>query len=190
MKFSSTLRQCVIAVGITSIGLFAATSAYAQAYPTKPIKFVVPFGAGTATDNVGRILAQAMGDALGQTITIENRAGANGIPGAEIVKNASGDPYTLLVTTSTTQAANVSLYKKLPYDPVKDFTPIGKIGETGFILMVKPEFPAKDMKEFLAHAKTNKLSYGHGSSGSLVSGALVAQLGGFEALSVPYKLFL
>jgi tripartite-type tricarboxylate transporter receptor subunit TctC len=92
-----------------------------------------------------------------------------------------------LVTTSTTQAANVSLYKKLPYDPVKDFTPIGMIGNTGFVLMVKPEFPAKDMKEFVAYAKANKLAYGHGSSGSLVSGALVAQLGGFEALGVPYK---
>jgi tripartite-type tricarboxylate transporter receptor subunit TctC len=95
-------------------------------------------------------------------LPIENKAGANGIPGAEVGQNASSDPYTLLVTTSTTQAANVSLYKKLPYDPVKDFTPIGKIGETGFILMVKPEFPAKDMKEFVAHAKTNKLAYGHG----------------------------
>ncbi len=187
MKYGSKFRQCVVAMSVAGLGLLGAASAMAQAYPTKPIKFVVPFGAGTATDNVGRILAQAMGDALGQTITIENKAGANGIPGAEVVKNASSDPYTLLVTTSTTQAANVSLYKKLPYDPVKDFTPIGKIGETGFILMVKPEFPAKDMKEFVAHAKTNKLAYGWGSSGSLVSGALVAQLGGFEALSVPYK---
>ena len=117
MKFSSTLRQCVIAVCTTSIGLFAATAAYAQAYPTKPIKFVVPFGAGTATDSVGRILAQAMGDALGQTITIENKAGANGIPGADLVKTAVGDPYTLLVTTSTTQAANVSLYKNSSAEP-------------------------------------------------------------------------
>jgi tripartite-type tricarboxylate transporter receptor subunit TctC len=136
---------------------------------------------------VGRILAQAMSESLGQPITVENKAGANGIPGADFVKTAQGDPYTLLVTTSTTQAANVSLYKKIPYDPVKDFTPIGKIGGTGFILMVKPDFPAKDMKEFVAYAKTNKLAYGHGSSGSLVSGALVANLGGFEALGVPYK---
>jgi tripartite-type tricarboxylate transporter receptor subunit TctC len=162
-------------------------NAVAQTYPTKPIKFIVPFTAGTATDNVGRILALAMGEALGQSIAVENKAGASGILGAEFVKAAAGDPYTLLVTTSTTQAANVSLFKKLSYDPVKDFTPIGMIGNTGFILMVKPEFPAKDMKEFVAYAKANKLAYGHGSSGSLVSGALVAQLGGFEALSVPYK---
>lgn len=172
--------QALLAVAFSSAVL-------AQTYPTKPIKFVVPFPAGSATDSVGRIVAQAMSESLGQPITIENKAGANGIPGADFVKSAHGDPYTLLVTTSTTQAANVSLYKKIPYDPVKDFTPIGKIGGTGFILMVKPDFPAKDMKEFVTYAKTHKLAYGHGSSGSLVSGALVSNLGGFDALGVPYK---
>ena len=127
-------------------------NAAAQTYPNKPLKFVVPFPAGSATDSVGRIVAQGMSEALGQPIAVDNKAGANGIPGADFVKSATADPYTLLVTTSTTQAANVSLYKKLPYDPVKDFTPIGMIGNTGFILMVKPEFPAKDMKEFVAYA--------------------------------------
>ena len=191
MKFSKRhLLQCLAA---GSLGLLASlsvsTSALAQSYPTKPIKFVVPFTAGSATDVVGRILAQAMGDALGQPINIENKGGANGILGAEMVKAAPADGYTFLVTTSTTQAANVSLYKKLPYDPVKDFTPIGKIGETGFILMVKPDFPAKDMKEFIAYAKANpgKLAYGHGSSGSLVSAALLTQMTGVQAVNVPYK---
>ena len=163
--------------------------AMAQAYPNKAIKFVVPFPAGSATDAVGRIVAQAMGDALGQAATVENKAGANGILGAEAVKAATGDGYTFLVTTSTTQAANVSLYKKLPYDPVKDFTPIGKIGETGFILMVRSEFPAKDMKEFIAYGKANpgKMAYGHGSSGSLVSAALLGQMAALDTVSVPYK---
>ncbi len=171
--------------------LFATWSghAVAQTYPSKPIKFVVPFSAGSATDAVGRIVAQALGEALGQPSTVENKAGANGILGAEAVKGAPGDGYTFLVTTSTTQAANVSLYKKLPYDPVKDFTPIGKIGETGFILMVQPDFPAKDLKEFIAYGKAHpgKLAYGHGSSGSLVSAALLGQMAGLEFLSVPYK---
>jgi tripartite-type tricarboxylate transporter receptor subunit TctC len=150
---------------------------------------VVPFSAGSATDAVGRIVAQAMGEAMGQPTSVENKAGANGILGAEAVKAAPGDGYTFLVTTSTTQAANVSLYKKLSYDPVKDFTPIGKIGETGFILMVQNDFPAKDMKEFIAHGKANpgKLAYGHGSSGSLVSAALLGQMAGLDFLSVPYK---
>ena len=163
--------------------------ALAQAYPSKPIKFIVPFPAGSATDIVGRIVGQAMGDALGQPVNVENKAGANGILGAESVKAAPGDGYTFLVTTSTTQAANVSLYKKLPYDPVKDFTPIGKVGETGFILMVRSEFPAKDMKEFIAYGKANpgKLAYGHGSSGSLVSAAMMSQMAGLETVGVPYK---
>ena len=186
IKFRYNLSLLATASIVGWLALSAPNVA-AQTFPTKPLKFVVPFPAGSATDTVGRVVAQAMSEALGQPIAVENKAGANGIPGAESVKTAVGDPYTLLVTTSTTQAANVSLYKKLPYDPVKDFTPIGMIGNTGFVLMVKPEFPAKDMKEFITYAKTNQLAYGHGSSGSLVSGALVAQLGGFEALSVPYK---
>ncbi|MEN9670547.1 MAG: hypothetical protein RL018_824, partial [Pseudomonadota bacterium] len=174
MKTTFKLLATSCFAGLMALG---GVNTHAQTFPSKPLKFVVPFPAGSATDTVGRVVAQAMSDALGQPIAVDNKAGANGIPGADSVKAAVGDPYTLLVTTSTTQAANVSLYKKLPYDPVKDFTPIGMIGNTGFILMVKPEFPAKDMKEFVAYAKANKLAYGHGSSGSLVSGALVAQLG-------------
>jgi len=189
--FSTRRRQTARLAAAAALTLLAGWSgqALAQAYPSKPLKFVVPFSAGSATDAVGRIVAQAMGEALGQSITVENKAGANGILGAEAVKASPGDGYTFLVTTSTTQAANVSLYKKLSYDPVKDFTPIGKIGETGFILMVQTDFPAKDMKEFIAYGKANpgKLAYGHGSSGSLVSAALLGQMAGLEFLSVPYK---
>ena len=184
-------RRAARFAAAATLSLLAAWSgqAVAQAYPAKPLKFVIPFSAGSATDAVGRIIAQAMGEALGQTATVENKAGANGILGAEAVKGAPGDGYTFLVTTSTTQAANVSLYKKLSYDPVTDFTPIGKIGETGFILMVQADFPAKDMKEFIAYGKANpgKLAYGHGSSGSLVSAALLGQMAGLDFLSVPYK---
>ena len=132
----SSLRRTLCAgIAIAALSAIGLPAAHAQSYPSKPIKFVVPFSAGSATDNLGRILAQAMSEAMGQTITVENKAGANGILGAEVVKAAPADGYTFLVTTSTTQAANVHLYRKLPYDPVKDFTPIGKIGETGFILM-------------------------------------------------------
>lgn len=186
--FKRTAARIAAAATLTALTGFSG-QALAQGYPNKPLKFVVPFSAGSATDAVGRIVAQAMGEALGQATTVENKAGANGILGAEAVKAAPGDGYTFLVTTSTTQAANVSLYKKLSYDPVKDFTPIGKIGETGFILMVQNDFPAKDMKEFIAYGKANpgKLAYGHGSSGSLVSAALLGQMAGLEFLSVPYK---
>lgn len=189
--FSTRRRQTARLAAAAALTLLAgwSGSALAQAYPSKPLKFIVPFSAGSATDAVGRIVAQAMGEALGQPSSVENKAGANGILGAEAVKGAPGDGYTFLVTTSTTQAANVSLYKKLSYDPVKDFTPIGKIGETGFILMVQADFPAKDLKEFIAYGKAHpgKLAYGHGSSGSLVSAALLGQMAGLEFLSVPYK---
>ena len=186
---SAFRRTICSGFAVAALSCLASTAALAQSYPNKPIKFVVPFSAGSATDNVGRILAQAMGDAMGQTITVENKAGANGILGAEMVKAAPADGYTFLVTTSTTQAANVHLYRKLPYDPVKDFTPIGKIGETGFILMVTTDFPAKDMKEFVSYAKANpgKLAFGHGSSGSLVSAAMLTELAGLQTVNVPYK---
>ncbi len=190
LELSSQLRRSFFtSFAAAALGCFMATAGHAQSYPSKPIKFIVPFSAGSATDNVGRILAQAMGEAMGQTITVENKAGANGILGAEVVKAAPADGYTFLVTTSTTQAANVHLYRKLPYDPVKDFTPIGKIGETGFILMVNTDFPAKDMKEFVAYAKANpgKLAFGHGSSGSLVSAAMLTELAGLQTVNVPYK---
>lgn len=184
-----TRRKTLVITALGVLTTVMSSWAQAQNYPNKPIKFVVPFTAGSATDAVGRIVAQAMGDAWGQAITIENKAGANGILGAEAVKAAPADGYTFLVTTSTTQAANVSLYKKLPYDPVKDFTPIGKIGETGFILMVQNEFPAKDLKEFIAYGKAHpgKLAFGHGSSGSLVSAAMISQMAGLQTINVPYK---
>ncbi len=187
---TSALKRTLCA-GLTAValGCLVAPSVLAQSYPNKAIKFVVPFSAGSATDNLGRIVAQAMSEAWGQPITIDNKAGANGILGAEAVKTAPADGYTFLVTTSTTQAANLHLYRKLPYDPVKDFTPIGKIGEVGFILMVNHDFPAKDMKEFVSYAKANpgKLAFGHGSSGSLVSAAMLNELAGLQTINVPYK---
>ena len=192
MMLHRTFAGAVFAVfiaALTCICGLASTAAWAQAFPNKPFRFVVPFPAGSATDNAARIVAQALSEELKQPIAVDNKPGANGILGAEAVKQAAGDPYTILVTTNTTQAANLSLYKKLSYDPVKDFTPIAKLGITGFMLMVKPEFPANNLKEFIAYAKANpgKLSYGHGSAGSLVSGALLTQMAGIQAQSIAYK---
>ncbi len=182
---SSTLLVSLM-VGLTG-NVLAQSSAVG--FPNKSLKFVVPFPAGSATDTAARVMAQAMSAELGQTIAVENKPGANGILGAEQVKVSANDGYTLLVTTNTTQAANVSLYKKLSYDPVKDFTPIAKIGVTGFILMVQPNFPANNIREFIAYAKANpgKLAYGQGSSGSHVSGALFAAMSGIEVTQVAYK---
>jgi tripartite-type tricarboxylate transporter receptor subunit TctC len=185
-----TARRTVLSAAAATLLAAAAPAFAADApFPVKPLKFVVPFSAGSATDNLARILAQAMGEQLGQSISVENKPGANGILGAETVKSSPADGYTMLVTTNTTQAANVSLYKKLSYDPVKDFTPIGKIGVTGFILMVRPDLPVSNLREFIAYGKANpgKLSYGHGSAGSLVSGALLVKMAGLSAQGVSYK---
>jgi tripartite-type tricarboxylate transporter receptor subunit TctC len=126
---------------------------------------------------------------LGQPMVVENKAGAQGAIAAAEVAKAAPDGYTLMVTTNTPQAANVSLFKKLQYDPVKDFAPITRFGTTAFMLMVKPDFPAKSLKEFLAHVgkQPGKLSAGYGSSGSQVSLAMLKQLGKLDVVEVPYK---
>jgi tripartite-type tricarboxylate transporter receptor subunit TctC len=178
-------------LALASIVSAAALSqpALAQAFPTKPLRLIVPFPAGSASDSAARILAKAMSEQLKQPIVVENKPGANGIIGVEQVKLAAGDPYTLLVTASTTHAANLSLYKKLPYDPIKDFTPLAKIGVVAFVLMVRPDFPANTMQEFLAHARarSGKLNFAHGTAGMLASASLLAKMGGFSAVPIAYK---
>ena len=169
--------------------LLAAPLVFAQAYPNKTLKFVVPFPAGSATDVVGRVLAEAMGKEFGQTIVVDNKAGAQGTIGANEVKGAAADGYTLLVTTSTTQAAVTSLLKKVPYDPVKDFTPIGKVATTPFVLVVTEKMPVNNLKDFIAYVKANpgKVRFGQGSSGSWVSGSLFASMINGDMQMIPYK---
>src|ERR671918_896104 len=167
----------------------AAPAAYSQTYPSRPVKLVVPFPAGSATDQVARLTGAQLQEAFGQPFVVENKAGAQGSIAAAEVAKAAPDGYTLMVTTNTPQAANVSLFKKLQYDPVKDFAPITRFGTTSFMLMVKPDFPAKNLKEFLAHVRKQpgKLSSGYGSSGSQVSLAMLKQLGKLDVVEVPYK---
>src|SRR2546427_4205850 len=151
----------------------------AQTYPSKPVKLIVPFPAGSATDQVARLAGFQLQEALHQPFVVENKAGAQGAIAAAEVAKAAPDGYTLMVTTNTPHAANASLFKKLPYDPVKDFTPITRFGTTSFMLMVRPDFPAKNLKGFIAHARSQpgKLSGGYGSAGSQVSLAMLKQLG-------------
>lgn len=177
-----------IALSLASAAVLS-QPASAQAFPTKPLRLVVPFPAGSASDSAARILAKAMGEELKQPIVVENKPGANGIVGVEQVKLATGDPYTLLVTASTTHAANLSLYKKLPYDPIKDFTPLAKMGVVAFVLMVRPEFPANSVQEFLAYARAQagKLNFAHGTAGMLASASLMAKMGNFSAQAIAYK---
>ena len=170
-------------------GILFSSGILAQNYPAKPVKLVVPFPAGSATDQVARIVGQQLQEALGQPFVIDNKPGAQGAIAATEVAKASPDGYTLMVTTNTPQAANASLFKKLAYDPVKDFTAITRFGTTSFMLMVRADFPAKTLKEFIAHSRSQpgKLSAGYGSSGSQVSVAMLKQLGKLDIVEVPYK---
>ncbi|HYR36859.1 MAG TPA: tripartite tricarboxylate transporter substrate-binding protein [Burkholderiales bacterium] len=169
--------------------LLAALTAHAQNYPTRPVKLIVPFPAGSATDQVARVVGAELQQALGQPFVVENKAGAQGAIAAAEVAKAAPDGYTLMLTTNTPHAANPSLFKKLTYDPVKDFTPITRYGTTSFMLMVRPDFPAKDLKSFLGHVRSQpgKMSAGYGSSGSQVSLAMLKQLGKLDVVEVPYK---
>src|SRR4051794_34008427 len=167
----------------------SAFSVQGQSYPSKPVKLVVPFPAGSATDQVARLIGAQLQEALRQPFIVENKAGAQGgIAAAEVARTAP-DGYTLMVTTNTPQAANVSLFKKLNYDPVKDFAPIARLGTTSFMLMVRPDFPAKDLKAFLDQVRKQpgKLSAGYGSAGSQVSLAMLKAMGKLDVVEVPYK---
>src|SRR3954463_2676742 len=158
-------------VAFIVFALVFVSNADAQAWPSHPIKLIVPFPAGSATDNIARITGADLQRAFGQPVVVENKAGAQGaIAAAEVVK-AAPDGYTFMMTTNTPQAANVSLFKKLNYDPVKDFAPVARLGTTPFMLMVRTDFPARSLREFLAYARTQpgKLSAGYGSAGSQVS---------------------
>jgi tripartite-type tricarboxylate transporter receptor subunit TctC len=174
---------------VATLLLFLSPTVLAQSYPTRPVKIVVPFPAGSATDQVARLAGSQLQEALGQPFVVENKAGAQGSIAAAEVAKAAPDGYTLMLTTNTPQAANVSLFRKLAYDPVKDFTPITRYGTTSFMLMVRPDFPAKDLKGFIAHARSQpgKLSAGYGSAGSQVSVAMLKALGKLDIVEVPYK---
>ena len=163
--------------------------ANAQTYPAKPIRLIVPFPAGSATDHIARLTGSELHAALGQPVIVENKPGAQGGIAAAEVARAAPDGYTLMMTTNTPQAANVSLFKKLNYDPVKDFTPVARLGTTSFMLMVRPDFPARNLKDFLAHVRSQpgKLSAGYGSAGSQVSLAMLKAMGKLDVVEVPYK---
>ena len=164
-------------------------AAYAQDFPTKPIAFVVPFAAGSATDQLARGLGQAVTDSTKQAVIVDNKAGASGFIAAQFVAKAPADGYTVLITTNTTHAANEHLYKTLPYDPVKDFAPLTLLGRGGQVMIVNMKVPAKTVKEFIALAKKDpgKLTFGSGSSSSRIAGELFQQMAGVQLLHVPYK---
>ena len=157
-------------------------------YPNRQIKIVVPFPAGAGPDQVARMLGQHLQEAFGQTVLIENRAGALGSIGAVEVARSAPDGYTLLMGTNTTQAANVAMLKSLPYDPVKDFSPVIRTVTTAMVLLVKPDFPAKDVTQFLDYAKAHpNLTAGYGSGASQISIGQLQSRGGLSVIAASYR---
>ena len=179
------LRLCA------AMALALALPAVAQTYPSKPVRFVVPYPAGGPLDTVARLLAQKVGEAMKQPVVVDNKPGAGGNIGADLVAKSPPDGYTILMGAVATHAINPSLYAGIPYDPVRDFTPITQVASTPNVLVVNPAVPANDVKAFIAHAKANpgKLNFGSGSTGSAghLAGELFNTLAGVKMAHVPYK---
>ena len=161
-------------------------------YPSKPVRMVVSFSAGGPTDTVARVMSARMAELLGQQFVVENRVGAGGNIGADMVAKSPADGYTLLMATVSTHAINPGLYKKMPYDPVRDFAPLGRVGVTPTLLGVHPSVPATDIKSLVALVKENPGKYTYGSSGMgsilhLCGEQFKAAAGGLNIVHVPYR---
>lgn len=165
--------------------------ACADTYPSKPIRLVVPFAAGGTTDNLGRLLAARLSGKLGQQVVVDNRGGAGGNIGADLVAKSPADGYTLLFATVGTQSINGSLYRKLPFDPAKDFTPVAPFASVPNILVVNPQLPVRSVAELVAYTKSRPDSINMGSAGNgstnHLSGELFKSMTGASFLHVPYK---
>lgn len=186
---SPARRRTLSAAMALAASLGLAGTAMAQTYPAKAITFVVPFAAGSATDQLARAIGQSITNDTKQPVVIDNKAGASGMIAAQAVAKAPADGYTLLITTNTTHAANEHLYKKLSYDPVKDFAPISGLGKGGQVMVVNAASAYKSVGDVVAAAKKapGKLSFGSGSSSSRMAGEMLKQLASVDILHVPYK---
>ena len=187
-RFALNRRHALTAAAGALMALSIAVPAAAQTFPAKSITFVVPFAAGSATDQLARAVGQSITNDTKQAVVVDNKAGASGMIAAAAVAKAAPDGYTILITTNT-HAANEHLYKKLSYDPVKDFAPISGLGKGGQVLVVNPASPHKSVGDLVAFAKKNpgKLTFGSGSASSRVAGEMFKQLAGVDILHVPYK---
>jgi tripartite-type tricarboxylate transporter receptor subunit TctC len=184
-------RRAAIAGFAGGLAVLTGPSARAEAaYPSRTIKMIVPYPAGGTTDFLGRMVADRLQTGLGATVVVENRPGAATSTGAEWVARAEPDGYTLLMATSSTLAINKTLYRKLPYDPVKDFTPIALVAAVPFALIVNPEIPAKTLSEFIAYAKAKPgLAFGSAGNGSPqhLGAEMLRSAAGIDIRHVPYR---
>jgi tripartite-type tricarboxylate transporter receptor subunit TctC len=175
---------CVLAAGGATL-----VSAAADNYPSKPITFIVPFGAGSTTGVISRIIGQHLGTALGGTVVVEDKPGANGAIAATYVARAAPDGYTVFMSTNSPHSAAPSLNKSVPYDPVKDFMPVTRIGSFTLILVVNPDIPATTIPELIAYAKANpgKLTFASGNTSGVVAGETFKSWAGINLVHVPYR---
>ena len=187
------LALAVAAAGALALApaLFPAAVHAQAAFPSKALTIVVPFSAGGTTDILARVVGQYISKDLGQPVIIDNRAGAGGNIGAQMVARAAPDGYTLLMGTVGTHAINQSLYKKMPFDPIKDFAPITRVALVPNLLVANPGQPYKNVKELIAYAKANpgKVSFASSGSGTSIhlSGEMFQQMAGVEMQHIPYK---
>jgi len=181
-----------IASVLLAAALAAPTAAHSQEpWPAKPVRVVVPFAPGGATDLAARLVAQKLTENLGRQFYIENRGGANGSIGAEVAARAAGDGYTIIMGTTGTHAINFSLYDKPAYDPVRDFAPVTRVAVFPNLILLHPSVQAKNVQELIALAKAQPGKFAYASTGSLLqlSAALFTSMAGIEMLNVPYTGF-
>jgi tripartite-type tricarboxylate transporter receptor subunit TctC len=182
-------RRMSIAVLVAGLLAVAASPAAAQDYPTRAITLVLPFPAGSGIDVTARLVGDRLSARLGQPVVVENKPGANGVLAATAVARAAPDGYTIFMTTVSSQSAAPFLLKSIPYDPVKDFAPVSRMGNLPFIMVIGRSVPANDFAEFVAYAKANpgKLNYASSNATGIVGGAVVSRLAGIRLNHVPYK---
>ena len=182
------MRTFVAAI-VAAVLFLPQPTGHAQTYPTKPIKLVVPFGPGSATDTLARITAQDLSQSIGQQVVVVNKAGADGSIAAVEVKRSAPDGYTFLFGTNSPFSVVQNMRKEPPYDTLADFTPVIYLGDTPFVIVTHPSVPAKNLAELIAYAKANpkKLNYATGNTFAIVATAMFAKRVGIEMLAIPYK---
>ncbi|HEY4136821.1 MAG TPA: tripartite tricarboxylate transporter substrate-binding protein, partial [Casimicrobiaceae bacterium] len=189
MAGGTIVKRIALATGLAVFAFCVAS--FAQTWPTKPIKWIVPFAPGGTTDILARTIGEKLTVALGQPVIVENKPGAGGGVGADFTAKSPPDGYTIMGGTISTHAINASLYKTLPYDPIKDFVPITMIARVPNMLVVNPEIPAKNVAELIALLKANPGKYSFASSGNgtsqHLSGELFKSMAGVDMQHIPYK---
>jgi tripartite-type tricarboxylate transporter receptor subunit TctC len=183
------LRLALAALAAAVLPPFGQAQAQVPAWPTRPVKLVVPFSAGSGTDIMARVLAEHLTKSTGQSFIVENKQGADGIIGTEQIVKSAPDGYTLGVIPSSPIVMNPALYKQMPFDPIKDLVPVANIASVGCVLGVQPELPIKSVQDLVAYAKANpgKLNYAAGSTFTHLAGEMFKHLSGTDLVAVPYK---